>query len=112
MKIIKKLKNITFEYDDEKKILTIRKFPESDPREGIDMVEVNKVYMFSLMRLWIRITQKEFRRRVVPKKESWVFSPTPEEPDEFVGPKEKAIEHFSKKYKKDKDYIGLHLTPF
>ena len=56
MKITKKLKNATFEYDEEtKKFLII-------DGEGGGVVELNKVYAFAFMRFVVRMAQRNWLR--------------------------------------------------
>uniref|UniRef100_A0A7C4XUB1 Uncharacterized protein n=1 Tax=Caldisericum exile TaxID=693075 RepID=A0A7C4XUB1_9BACT len=113
MKITKTLKGIVFEYDDEKKMLTIEKVSENNAL--YERMEISKVYMFSLMRFWTRITQREFRRNTRTKKEvkeTWVFADAEHEAEEFLGSRNKAVEYFAKKLNKSKEYINSMLTPF
>jgi len=63
MKIKKKLKNATFEYDEETK-----KFLVIDTEDG-GAVELNKIYAFAFMRFVIRISQKNWlkSKKVIDK---------------------------------------------
>ena len=56
MKIIKKLKNAEFEYDEETK-----KFLIIDAEDG-SSVELNKVYAFAFMRFVVRMAQRNWLR--------------------------------------------------
>ena len=55
-KIIKELKNATFEYDEETK-----KFLIIDTEDG-GVVELNKVYAFAFMRFVVRMAQRNWLR--------------------------------------------------
>jgi hypothetical protein len=57
MTIKKELKNITFEYDEEKKIFTIM---EADGFNGY--IQLNKVYAFAFMRFVVRVAQRNWLR--------------------------------------------------
>ena len=57
MNIKKELKNITFEYDEEKKLFTI-----SGANELYNTVELNKVYAFAFMRFVVRMAQRNWLR--------------------------------------------------
>ena len=57
MTIRKELKNITFEYDEEKKMFTIL---EADGFHGC--IELNKVYAFAFMRFVVRVAQRNWLR--------------------------------------------------
>ena len=58
MKIIKEIKNVTFEYDEEKKIFTLY------DHEGLNgTIELNKVYAFAFMRFVVRISQRNWLRK-------------------------------------------------
>ena len=63
MKIKKKLKNVTCEYDEETK-----KFLVIDTEDG-GAVELNKIYAFAFMRFVIRISQKNWlkSKKVIDK---------------------------------------------
>ena len=60
MKIIKKLKNAEFEYDEETK-----KFLIIDGEDG-GVVELNKVYAFAFMRFVVRMAQRNWLRSKKP----------------------------------------------
>ena len=64
MKIIKKLKHATFEYDEEKKTFGIAQ------GDGLyTTVELNKVYAFAFMRFVIRMAQRNWLKgKKVPDK--------------------------------------------
>tara|TARA_B000000557_G_scaffold264766_1_gene271613 strand:+ start:2319 stop:2582 length:264 start_codon:yes stop_codon:yes gene_type:complete len=62
MKVIKELKNATFEYDEETK-----KFLISDHKE-YGVVELNKVYAFAFMRFVIRMAQRNWLKQKKPNK--------------------------------------------
>lgn len=55
MKILKQLKHVTFEYDEEKKIFTLY---DHDGFNGT--IELNKVYAFAFMRFVVRMAQKNW----------------------------------------------------
>ena len=57
MTIRKELKNITFEYDEEKKMFTIM---EADGFNGC--IQLNKVYAFAFMRFVVRVAQRNWLR--------------------------------------------------
>lgn len=57
MAIRKELKNITFEYDEEKKIFTIM---EADGFNGY--IQLNKVHAFAFMRFVVRVAQRNWLR--------------------------------------------------
>lgn len=58
MNIKKELKNVTFEYDEEKKIFTLY------DHEGLNgVIELNKVYAFAFMRFVVRISQRNWLRQ-------------------------------------------------
>ena len=60
MKIVKELKNVTFEYDEEtKRFLIIDLEDES-------VVELNKVYAFAFMRFVVRMAQRNWLRSKKP----------------------------------------------
>tara|TARA_R110000782_G_scaffold175815_3_gene266918 strand:- start:211 stop:489 length:279 start_codon:yes stop_codon:yes gene_type:complete len=59
MKIIKQLKNATFEYDEEAKSFTISgEHPAL--RDVSNTVKLNKVYAFAFMRFVVRIAQRNW----------------------------------------------------
>jgi hypothetical protein len=62
MKITKELKNVTFEYDEEKKTFTIL---EAEGFNGY--VELNKVYAFAFMRFVVRMAQRNWLRTIPTK---------------------------------------------
>lgn len=63
MKIKKELKNVAFEYDEEKKVFTLY------DHEGINgSVELNKVYAFAFMRFVVRMAQRNWLRPKTQKK--------------------------------------------
>lgn len=57
MKITKQLKNVTFEYDENKKSFTIM---EADGFNGY--IELNKVEAFAFMRFVVRMAQRNWLR--------------------------------------------------
>lgn len=57
MKITKQLKNVTFEYDENKKSFTIM---EADGFNGC--IELNKVEAFAFMRFVVRMAQRNWLR--------------------------------------------------
>lgn len=59
MKIIKELKNATFEYDEDKKVFTLY---DQDGFNGT--IELNKVYAFAFMRFVIRMAQRNWLRQI------------------------------------------------
>lgn len=63
MKILKELKNATFEYDEE-----TQKFLIIDGKDG-GTVELNKIYAFAFMRFVVRISQKNWlkSKKVIDK---------------------------------------------
>ena len=60
MKIVKELKNVTFEYDEETK-----RFLIIDGEDG-GVVELNKVYAFAFMRFVVRMAQRNWLRSKKP----------------------------------------------
>ena len=60
MKIVKELKNVTFEYDEETK-----RFLIIDLEDG-SVVELNKVYAFAFMRFVVRMAQRNWLRSKKP----------------------------------------------
>lgn len=56
-KIIKQLKNATFEYDEEKKVFTLY---DHDGFNGT--IELNKIYAFAFMRFVVRMAQRNWLR--------------------------------------------------
>jgi len=62
MKVIKELKNATFEYDEDSK-----KFLIIDNEDG-GVVELNKVYAFAFMRFVIRMAQRNWLKQKKPNK--------------------------------------------
>jgi len=57
MKIKKELKNVSFEYDEEKKVFTLY------DHEGFNgSIELNKVYAFAFMRFVVRMAQRNWLR--------------------------------------------------
>jgi hypothetical protein len=61
MKIVKELKNATFEYDEEKKTFTIM---EADGFNGY--IQLDKVYAFAFMRFVVRMAQRNWLRNKKP----------------------------------------------
>jgi hypothetical protein len=61
MKIVKELKNATFEYDEEKKTFTIM---EADGFNGY--IQLDKVYAFAFMRFVVRMAQRNWLRSKKP----------------------------------------------
>ena len=76
MKITKELKNVTFEYDEEKKTFTIL---EAEGFNGY--VELNKVYAFAFMRFVVRMAQRNWLR-ATPTKQIIVVCELAEDPFE------------------------------
>ena len=61
MKIKKNLKYATFEYDEESKKFSI------EDNSGVDGIELNKVYAFAFMRFVIRMSQRNWYRKMNDK---------------------------------------------
>ena len=60
MKITKELKNATFEWDEDAKSFIIID-------SNNNSICLNKIYGFALMRFIIRIAQKNFYKKILPK---------------------------------------------
>ena len=58
MKIKKSLKYATFEYDEETKKFSI------EDNSGVEGIELNKVYAFAFMRFVIRMSQRNWYRKM------------------------------------------------
>ena len=61
MKIKKSLKYATFEYDEETKKFSI------EDNTGVEGIELNKVYAFAFMRFVIRMSQRNWYRKMNDK---------------------------------------------
>ena len=58
MKLKKELKNVTFEYDEEKKVFTLY------DHEGFNgTIELNKVYAFAFIRFVVRMAQRNWLKK-------------------------------------------------
>jgi hypothetical protein len=66
MQITKKLKHVTFIYDEENKEFTIKTTPHGENEGGYSVggnsVKLNKVYAFAFMRFVVRISQRNWLR--------------------------------------------------
>jgi len=81
MTIKKELKNITFEYDEEKKIFTIM---EADGFNGY--IQLNKVYAFAFMRFVVRVAQRNWLRtkKSVDKVQDTMIELEAEDPNQLT----------------------------
>jgi len=81
MTIRKELKNITFEYDEEKKIFTIM---EADGFNGY--IQLNKVYAFAFMRFVVRVAQRNWLRtkKSVDKVQDTMIELEAEDPNQLT----------------------------
>jgi len=86
-KIIKKLKYASFEWNEDKKILSI-----IDGEDNI--VSLNKIYSFALMRFIIRIAQRNFLKAPIGKRISLNKNILPEEDkiEEYEDPNQKKFD--------------------
>ncbi len=60
MKITKELKNATFEWSEQTKTFSVTD-------SNSNTIELNKIYGFALMRFIIRIAQRNFLKKPLPK---------------------------------------------
>ena len=81
MTIRKELKNITFEYDEEKKIFTIM---EADGFNGY--IQLTKVYAFAFMRFVVRVAQRNWLRtkKSVDKVQDTMIELEAEDPNQLT----------------------------
>jgi len=80
MKITKELKNATFEWSEQTKTFSV-----TDSNNNT--IELNKIYGFALMRFIIRIAQRNFLKKPLPKE---VISDILEEGEEiYEDPRQK-----------------------
>lgn len=75
MKITKKLKHASFEYDEELKEFTIKTTPHGESHQGYavgsNTIKLNKIYAFAFMRFVVRMAQRNWLRAT--KKEAKIL---------------------------------------